>query len=67
MKVYVAVNLDLGWNNILGVYDSYEKAESVCKPTQEELDGPDGDWYKNNVHDRTGLYDLHHIHCKEVE
>lgn len=66
-KVYIAVDLDLGWDNVIGAFDSYEKAFAACSPTEEELDGPDGVWYAERVCDRTGMYDLHHIHEKEIQ
>lgn len=67
MKVYVAVNLDLGWDNVVGVFDSMEKAEAACRPTQEELDSADGDWYRERISEYTGIYELHHIHVKDVQ
>lgn len=66
-KVYIAVNLDLGWDNVIGAYDSYDKAFDACRPTVEELDGEDGEWYASKVCDRTGMYDMHHIHTKEIQ
>jgi hypothetical protein len=68
MKVYVAVNLDLGWDNVIGVFDSYEKAYDVCRPAPEDLEDPeDAEWYLSRVNERTGMYELHHIHTKEVQ
>lgn len=66
MKVYVAVNLDLGWDNVIGVFDSNEKAVAACSPSPEDLEGEDGDWYRERVNDK-GMFDMHHIHVKEVE
>lgn len=68
MKVYVAVNIDLGWDNVIGVYDSMEKAVEACSPSPEELEDPeDAEWYLSRVNKRTGMYEMHHIHVKEVE
>jgi hypothetical protein len=66
MKVYVAVNLDLGWDNVIGVFDSHEKAFDACRPSPEELEGEDSEWYESRLCDRTGMYEMHHIHVKEV-
>ena len=65
-KVYIVVNLDLGWDNVVGVFDTYEKAEAVCKPTKEDLEGDEHDWYVSQL-GRDGLYEMHHIHEKEVQ
>ena len=67
MKVYIAVNLDLGWDNVLGAFDSMEKAKAACRPTQEDLDSEDGDSYRERINKYTGLYDLHHIHVKDIQ
>ena len=66
-EVFIAVNLDSGWDNIVGVYDTYEKAFAACKPSDEELEGEDGKWYENRVDPRTGMYDMHIIHTKRIQ
>lgn len=69
MKVYVAVNLDLGWDNVLGVYDTHEKAIARCRPTDEDL-AEDAEKYLKRLGDRNdpkSIFSMHHIHCKEVE
>jgi hypothetical protein len=63
-KVYVAVDLDLGWDNVIGVFDSMDKARSACQPVGDEWDD---EYYVNKINDRTGIYDMHHIHVKEVQ
>lgn len=63
-KVYVAVNLDHGWDNIVGVFDSQEKAEAACQPVGDEWDD---ERYTNRINDYTGIYEMHHIHEKEVQ
>ena len=65
-KVYVSVNLDLGWDNVIGVFDTYEKAFNSCCPSEEDLNGEDGDWYRSRI-EENGMYELHHIHTKEVQ
>jgi hypothetical protein len=64
MRVYVAVNLDIGWDNVVGVFDSMDKARAACQPEGDEWDD---EWYTNRINERTGIYEMHHIHVKEVQ
>lgn len=64
--VYIAINLDLGWDNVIGVFDTYEKAFDACRPTPEELEGEDADFYLNMLRSPDGIYEMHHIHSKEI-
>jgi hypothetical protein len=64
-RVFVAVNLDLGWDNVIGVFDSMEKAVAACSPSPEDLAGPDGDWYRERCED-DGMFAMHHIHDMEI-
>lgn len=71
MKVYVVVNLDLCWDNVIGVFDTYEKAHAASRPTPEDLEDPeDREWYLSRLRDRNdpnSIYDMYHIHCKELQ
>lgn len=67
MIVHIAVNLDLGWDNIVGVYDTYEKAQDACRPSAADLAGDHADWHLEGVDPNTGMYEMHHIHSKGVK
>lgn len=67
MIVHIAVNLDLGWDNVIGVFDTYEKAHAACRPSQEDLDSEDSEFYTGMLDERTGIYEMHHIHSKEIK
>lgn len=62
-KVYVAVNLDTGWDCVVGVFDTMEKARIACQPEGEEWDD---EFYTDRL-DTDGIYELHHIFEKEVK
>lgn len=67
MKVYIAVDIDSGWDNVIGVFDTFDKAFAACRPTYDEWNGERGEWYRSRVNERTGIYEMHRIHCKEVQ
>lgn len=62
--VYVAVDLDRGWDNVVGVFDSMDKARAACLPKGDEWDD---ERYTDRICDRTGIYHLHHIHTVVVQ
>lgn len=63
-KVYVAVNLDSGWDNVVGVFDSYDKAKAACLPVGDQWDD---DQYTSLINNHSGIYEMYHIHEKEVQ
>lgn len=64
--VYVAVCVDCGWDCVLGVYDTYEKAFAACAPTEEDLSGDDAEYYLSRVDD-DGMFELHHVLKREIQ
>lgn len=67
MIVHIVVNIDLGWDSVIGVFDTYEKALAACSPSQEDLDSEGCEFYLDMIDPDTGIYEMHHIHSKEVK
>lgn len=60
--MYVVTNTELGWNCVVGVYDTEERANNACKPHPDDLK-----YFKDNGYlSADGTFDTYHITTKKL-
>lgn len=63
--VYIVTDSELGWDCVVGVYATYERALEDCKPDPEEY-AEDPEFFDPML-DHEGKFKTRHIFTKQLE